>query len=379
LPKRVHAQLIAKAAEWVYKPAEPSDAEKLAEVTSQKRLAEAELVFNRVTQPSEEQDYRWPTESELTDALTAFVDVLGEESPKAIRSRFHLGKMLLPTDPDRAMVELERSAELADKSGALSNTETIDIWAQTATQLALQLEFDRARRWYAKLSAVVPDAQRRRELPRFLEVLMDGMQVQWTARDIAPFEKVLAAFQRLQGEGIRDEVFEVLSQAAWSSAQLRFPTDAEGQLIWTNSVRYAERALRLNPDHHRALQAFALASWRLGQVSEGLEAIADRVNRVGDSTRLTTIDFSLVALIRHRLSLADAATLAAAGEIDMKFDPTLKAPLTADEHRQRAREALARAKALMQPAADGTPSPWANDEDAKALIAEAEELIGGAP
>ena len=52
--------------------------------------------------------------------------------------------------------------------------------------------------------------------------------------------------------------------------------------------------------------------------------------------------------------------------------------LTADEHRQLAREALAKARALMAPAADGTPSPWANDQDAKALLAEAAALIEGA-
>jgi hypothetical protein len=79
--------------------------------------------------------------------------------------------------------------------------------------------------------------------------------------------------------------------------------------------------------------------------------------------------------VRHHLASSDPATLATAGEIDMKADPTLKAPLTADEHRQRAREALAKARALMAPAADGTPSPWADDEDAKALLAEAEALI----
>ncbi len=61
----------------------------------------------------------------------------------------------------------------------------------------------------------------------------------------------------------------------------------------------------------------------------------------------------------------------------MKADLTLTAPLTADDHRVRAREALARAKALMQPAADGTPSPWADDADAKALVAAAEALIEG--
>jgi serine/threonine protein kinase len=35
------------------------------------------------------------------------------------------------------------------------------------------------------------------------------------------------------------------------------------------------------------------------------------------------------------------------------------------------------ARALMAPAADGTPSPWANDDDAKDLLAEAEALING--
>jgi hypothetical protein len=31
----------------------------------------------------------------------------------------------------------------------------------------------------------------------------------------------------------------------------------------------------------------------------------------------------------------------------------------------------------MAPAPDGTPSPWANDADAKALLAEGEALIEG--
>jgi hypothetical protein len=87
---------------------------------------------------------------------------------------------------------------------------------------------------------------------------------------------------------------------------------------------------------------------------------------------------SHIASLRWRLS-SIPELVAAAGEIDMKADPTLKAPLTAEEHRLRAREALAKARALMAPAADGTPSPWANDEDAKALLAEAQALIEGAP
>lgn len=33
----------------------------------------------------------------------------------------------------------------------------------------------------------------------------------------------------------------------------------------------------------------------------------------------------------------------------------------------------------MAPAADGTPSPWANDDEVKALLAEAALLIEGEP
>ena len=53
--------------------------------------------------------------------------------------------------------------------------------------------------------------------------------------------------------------------------------------------------------------------------------------------------------------------------------------LNREGHRAAAREALARARALMAPAADGTPSPWANDQDAKVLLAEAAALIEGQP
>lgn len=43
---------------------------------------------------------------------------------------------------------------------------------------------------------------------------------------------------------------------------------------------------------------------------------------------------------------AQSHTLPSAGEIDMRADPSLKAPLTADEHRHCALAALAQARAL---------------------------------
>jgi serine/threonine protein kinase/WD40 repeat protein len=48
LPKRVHAQLIAKAAEWDYKPAEPSESERFAEERKQRLLAETELSIKAI-------------------------------------------------------------------------------------------------------------------------------------------------------------------------------------------------------------------------------------------------------------------------------------------------------------------------------------------
>ncbi len=46
-----------------------------------------------------------------------------------------------------------------------------------------------------------------------------------------------------------------------------------------------------------------------------------------------------------------------------------------DDHAQAALYALAKARALIAHASDGTPSPWADDEDAEALLAEADALI----
>ena len=75
----------------------------------------------------------------------------------------------------------------------------------------------------------------------------------------------------------------------------------------------------------------------------------------------------------------DPTTFAAYAEIDGKPGSlTGGTVLDREGHRAAAREALAKARALMAPAADGTPSPWANDQDAKALLAEAAALIEGA-
>jgi hypothetical protein len=120
-------------------------------------------------------------------------------------------------------------------------------------------------------------------------------------------------------------------------------------------------------------------------------AITLRVQEAAEDTakQESPADISLVAAVRWHLSSADDATLAAAAEIDGKPNSLTNGKvLTRDEHRAAAREALAKARALMAapptPPATGspegtlpTPNPWADDADAKALLAEAEALIEG--
>jgi hypothetical protein len=209
--------------------------------------------------------------------------------------------------------------------------------------------------------------------------------------DKLTFAETYFAYDRVSGsvEEVRDNLLRQIAKqqgdhmrlTVWSHYSRTRPDQVWGLLKRADeslvrvALKRVEDWLEGSPDDlwlrsHLVLLRIARQQWALaaGHLAED-EAWSDR----GSFQRASE------ALVRSRLSVADASALLAAGEVDMKADPALKAPLTADDHRQRAREALARAKALMQPAADGTPSPWANDEDAKALIAEAEALIGGAP
>jgi len=83
---------------------------------------------------------------------------------------------------------------------------------------------------------------------------------------------------------------------------------------------------------------------------------------------------AIVAMTHWQLGLGTDAALAAAEEDDLR---SMKRTFSREEHRQGAREALARARAIMADPANA--ETWAKNEDAKALLAEAEALINPPP
>ncbi len=226
----------------------------------------------------------------------------------------------------------------------------------------------------------------------------------------------LAAEEAFAGV-VKDQTDKAAVQAAASLAELsprikaRVVAAAAG---WAYSVPEDERLERL------ALADAAIAESRSreeqpeGNESRVRRALADRLAALGrghvktaearaelariggmpeDERRIATSEWQY-RMSSHEASLTwieddkrdpRALALVVLNHESLAKKPELAAHL-ADEHRQRAREALAKARTLMQPGAatpehpNGAPSPWANDEDAKALLAEAEALIeGGKP
>lgn len=148
----------------------------------------------------------------------------------------------------------------------------------------------------------------------------------------------------------------------------------------------SEQLARLFPEDARVYLPLALWHHREDRVAKAIDAAQRSIAKCtatpppDDGWRPSrchpVLQQGVVALIRRRLSTSDDATLAAAAEIDGKPGSlTGGKVLDREGHRAAAREALAKARVLMAPAADGTPSPWTNDEHAKALLAEAEALI----
>ncbi|MFN8817042.1 MAG: protein kinase domain-containing protein [bacterium] len=135
----------------------------------------------------------------------------------------------------------------------------------------------------------------------------------------------------------------------------------------------------LGPQHELTVSALRQTCLNAGWTS-GLTAIEQFLAAAkSGSVNVHPTVFAHLVLIRSRVATDDPTTFAAYAEIDGKPGSlTGGTVLDREGHRAAAREALAKARALMAPAADGTPSPWANDQDAKALLAEAAALIEGA-
>jgi hypothetical protein len=401
LPSRAKSRVLTSAKAWEYAKPQMSDAERLAKEMRPRRLTEATLTVERFQS--------WDTPNypgDLANLRTAVAtrdELLGEDHPESAKARWMLGIYMFARENDidkardgvvlmrQALSQYRAAAPLSDITlGMEISLADAALWCGDAPGAEASI-----RKVLKEVAADIASAK-----PQLMytfapqEAGGNGFSPGFHGRVLLPrtwqldWPTPLAEKQTHMADWARQilELGVVESALRQSAAIVRHSVRRDDGTLTTfvSGSWGSERLARAYPDDARVHLPAALWVYRDGRVAEALRFLLKSIN--GCQASLPTSDrrphpcdriiqLGLSALIRHRLSTADPATLAAAGEIDMKADPTLKAPLTADEHRQKAREALAKARALMAPAADGTPSKWANDEDAKALLAEAEALL----
>jgi serine/threonine protein kinase/WD40 repeat protein len=364
LPKRVKARVVAKVEAWKYELPQPSDAERLAEETKQRKLLETDRVAGLWGTTGEYGAPKLPSLQEFQAALAIREELLGHAHPRTL----DILRMVALLESEHGYGG-DRFAELVARAATASDRPTghlISLYCEYASEAALSGDFERAEAALAFVREHVGSVADDEELSFGNSYFAEG-RVSGKARDVR--DNLLKFIEDEDGTELRRSAwFRIAGGPLARAISAIRRADQSFIEIASAGEEHQFNFSRRNP---RNLIGIVLLRTRRGDLSGALGACKELCS-LGDEDHLC---FPTESIVRHALSGSEPATLAAAGEVDMKADPSLKAPLSAHEHRQRAREALAKARALMQPAADGTPSPWANDEDAKALIAEAAALI----
>ena len=429
LPPRVKEVVVASAKGWTYTPPVASDAERLAEETKQRRLAEEtvrKLTADALAEETKQRRlaeaaltlYRvqaWDTPTypgeiaDLERAVATRDELLGETNVESAKARWMLGIYSFSRNADVNLDALQKGVSLM--RSALEQYRVSQ--SRSDILLGMEISLAQAEAWAWNFESSEASLRRAQALlvedgkadqPSleliFSTVLAGGSGFDPRFHNRAMFhlpgrydhKLSLAANRELYIQAI-DAVLTTgvrayaINQGA--SIGLVHRTSVDGtHRTYLGSAKTAEHVARLEPHDARVYLPLAIHCLRKDRYVDGLVAANESIRRCSQSPPAdggvrprrcdTLLQYGVLAILRVKLaSSSDPATLAAAGEIDMKADPTLKAPLTPDEHRQRAREALAKARALMQTAPDGAPSPWADDKHAKVLLAEAEALIEG--
>ncbi len=403
LPKRVKARVISLAARWEYTNPEATAEQKLAEENKQRRLTEATLTVERFQS--------WDTPgypgdlADLEGAVATRDELLGKRHAESAKARWMLGIYTFARGAD---LDTERRG-VALMQHALTHYR--DAAPLSDITLGMQISLAQAQFWTGDLAGA--EGSLRRAIvevegdaalpsPRFelifastdaggwgfgpdfhgKNLLPTSFRFDYSQTFTANRERFVAENRKLLDAGL-------LESAMRAGTAISLTTDvkldgARSEYVGGSSASVV--LARLAAADARVYLPLALHRYRTQRLAEALIAAQESVRRCvtdaprddgwGPSRCNPVLQQGVVALIRHRLSTADDATLAAAAEIDAKPNSlTGGKVLDRRGHRVAAREALAKAHALMAPAANGSPSSWANDERAKTLLAEAEALI----
>jgi hypothetical protein len=369
LPRRVKGRVVAMAGGWEYKPPKLREAERLeeelTEETKRRRLLEADRVAGLWGTDGQYGAPQLPSLDEFRMALAIREEVLGQTHARTL----DVLRMVAFLESKHGH-GVDRFADLVARTASTTDQPTghlISLYCEYASEAALSGDFERAEAALAFVRENVGLLTEEDSLSVGETFFAHG-GVNGRVREVR--SEILKCINGLSGANLRRDAWFWMfrsSNLVQSVSAIR-----RADQLFVDASRSFE-SIRFNASETNPHQLVGLVLLRVRR--NDFPAALSAAVALSALSGWEGFALSTSAIARDYLASADPLTLAAAGEVDMKADPTLNDPLTPDQHRQRAREALAKARALMQPAADGTPSPWANDEAAKALLAEAEALI----
>lgn len=389
LSPRVAEKARALGEKWEYREMVASEAQQLAEETKKRRSAEAMNVLMSARRDdfgSTPLTLQEPSLRSLREAVATLEDVHGRTSLQTVEALTLLAAKVEDTD-EAADLYSDAASRLEEVTPQV-NVRLVELWCRAANALALRCDFARAEAYYAKVAENAEAVLARNGDIRFAEIPLGNMGIdEFSAiAGLSGFSTgtnadgrvslVVKLYRTANGPTLRRWIAgELTSRAAY---WIGLGKNVE------RSIVSLKRAVLADASHLRAHRELARVYLKVRRPVDALEAVWSFKERaetsgtaVDDADRFATQ--ALLAMVRQSIAHADREVLLRAGEIDVKHDAGRSRSYTADEHRTAAREALAKARALLAVPHDrnsGQPD-WSKDEWVQSLLREATELVDG--
>ncbi len=376
--------MLAKAEAWEYTPLRVSDKERLAEETKQRRLAEAQLIVERIENHETPQYLDFDRSQFQEVVVETRAELLGENHPETLKSSWILGAMDFAKGRRDEGIERMRTAATSYEQLVPPTDELLVAMYDNLFQAELHTgQFEAAESWLDKLIRSFDAALAEPEgviPPDFIS----GFGVLHT-RFIAPvirlqysnlyypgsyqsqqeaLSKIDSDLRTVKMSGLRNAALEGITIGMWKRSPRRSSRpDCDHSL--------AAKVVSLIPNDQRSQRPYALAMYRAEQYKAALTAIT-----LAAKFRAGMPDDPATLMDESAPHPFDAAILAMA-HFQLARGLPESDPARA-EHLVEANKALAQCQSIMADslALNGAGQPWAEDRIAQSLLAEAEGLIG---
>ncbi|MFO0857056.1 MAG: hypothetical protein U0640_06835 [Phycisphaerales bacterium] len=345
LPPRVKEVVFSRAAKWEYTPSGSQSETKLKEETKKKDLAEAAMWFERflhgdIASPKQQIDV-------LSNILKLRQQHAAPSDDAVIEAQWALGSVLFAHDVSdtRSLAMMQDAVRMYEANHGEPSASLIALYNNLAGAELSSGQFANAETTGRKLIAawkslgtaptrVAIDAPFTPFSPHYVGSIF----MPWESEP--DFAKVRTRLDSLQGEGLRGAWIEDLEnklRKKFTLSPLGNEPQSDSEVAWLK-VRVLP-SLEMNASREATALARAMANYMLANFGAVIDDLKGSTSNPQHAAILAAAQFR-------------------SGRV------------------REARESLSQTRSLMQPAADGTPSPWVDDEDAKALLAEADALIG---